>query len=56
MIPHWKTDYRAYMKAKNAERRAKAKAAGICIECNSDSARTGQTKCEQCARINRKKP
>lgn len=56
MKPHWKTDYRGYMRASNAERRAKAKAAGICIECNADPAKAGQTKCEQCAQLNRKNP
>lgn len=43
------TDLPAYMRRKNAERRANAKARGVCIECNSDPARPGRTKCEGCA-------
>lgn len=42
------SDLAAYMRAKNRERRAKAKAAGICIECDADKSVPGLTKCAGC--------
>lgn len=44
-------DLPAYMRQKNAERRAAARRAGICTSCNSDDARPGRAKCETCAMI-----
>lgn len=39
---------KTYLKAKNAQRRAAAKAANRCQHCNSDPARPGMATCEPC--------
>lgn len=41
-------DMRAYMKEKNATRRARAIETGICTHCNYDPAREGKRTCAWC--------
>lgn len=45
-------DLPAYMRAKNVERRASAKAKGICLECNDEEAQPGFLKCAGCRAVN----
>ncbi len=44
-----------YMRRRNAERRRKAISIGICVECVSDKAEEGRTKCAGCLSINRQR-
>lgn len=47
------TCLKSYMKAKNRERRQKAKAKGRCQDCVTSKAVKGKTRCRMCAKINR---
>jgi len=42
--------YLAYMRGYNAERRRKAKAAGLCLHCNAEPARPGLQTCAECGK------
>lgn len=50
------TNLREYMRAKNAERRARCKLLGLCADCATDKARPNRTRCETCAAINNRRP
>lgn len=51
-VPKTILDLPAYMRMKNAERRAAAKKARRCIECDSAPAAEARTKCPDCLQIN----
>lgn len=42
-------DKPAYLRTKNAQRRASAKARGVCTSCDFNKARQNRVKCQDCA-------
>jgi hypothetical protein len=51
-VPKVITDLPAYMRKRNADRRAMAKKLGVCIECVGAKAAPMRTKCQTCLDIN----
>jgi hypothetical protein len=46
---NYTVDMHAYQSAYGLQRRAKARALGLCIQCCADKPREGKAKCEYCA-------